>query len=149
VLALERGICESDVLGFLEYAGLRATRHRKVILRFLLESGRPVSHSEVKGVLPQLDRVTIYRTLAAFVNAGIAHQVQSPDGSWRFCAHRTDGKGCPGNHPHFFCTSCGAMICLTGHALERIDVPEGCEVSGKQFVIWGRCASCRRGDGAD
>jgi Fe2+ or Zn2+ uptake regulation protein len=35
------------------------------------------------------------------------------------------------------------MICLTDHALERLEVPEGYEVSGKQFVIYGLCAKCK------
>ncbi|MDR3353750.1 MAG: transcriptional repressor [Synergistaceae bacterium] len=135
----------SVVLRLLKSARLRVTKHRKAILRSLLESGRPVSHSEINRDLPDLDRVTLYRTLSAFVRAGIAHQVQGPDGSWRFCAHSMKEKGCPGNHPHFLCTACGTMICLTGHTLERLEVPEGYEVSGKQFVVYGLCAKCASG----
>ena len=131
------------VSGILKSARIRATRHRRTILRFLLDSGHPVSHSEINRELPELDRVTLYRTLAVFVRAGIAHQVQGPDGSWRFCAHSAGGKGCPGNHPHFLCASCGMMICMTDHSLEWLEVPEGYEVSGKQFVIYGLCAKCK------
>jgi Fur family ferric uptake transcriptional regulator/Fur family zinc uptake transcriptional regulator len=54
-----------------------------------------------------------------------------------------DGKGCPGNHPHFICTACGTMICLLDRTLGRMDVPDGYEVSGKQFVIYGLCAKCK------
>jgi Fur family ferric uptake transcriptional regulator/Fur family zinc uptake transcriptional regulator len=142
-LKSEEALDEDAVLSILKFVRIRVTKHRKVILKFLLDSGRPVSHAEINRELPELDRVTLYRTLSAFVEAKIAHQAQGPDGSWRFCAHSVNEKGCPGNHPHFLCTSCGTMICLTGHALERLDVPEGYEVSGKQFVIYGLCAKCK------
>jgi Fur family ferric uptake transcriptional regulator/Fur family zinc uptake transcriptional regulator len=146
VLILERGDEHSwdVVLKLLESAAIRATRRRKITLKFLLESDRPVSHADISREHPELDRVTLYRTLALFVNAGIAHQVKSLDGLWRFCAHGADEKGCPGNHPHFFCTSCGTMICLTNYPLERLNVPDGYEVLGKQFVIYGLCDKCKQ-----
>ena len=126
----------------LRTAGLRVTVNRLDILKFLMETGRPMSHSEIQEHLPSLDRVTLYRTLACFVSKEVAHQVQGPDGAWRFCAHEPLTEGCPGNHPHFLCSSCGKMFCLTGHRLPRVEVPEGFAVDGKQFVVYGKCAQC-------
>jgi Fur family ferric uptake transcriptional regulator/Fur family zinc uptake transcriptional regulator len=88
------------------------------------------------------DRVTLYRVLEALRGAGIVHQVQGLDGVWRFCAHDPDRPGCPGDHPHFLCLACGRMICLVGQSLQRVDVPGGCSVEGKQCVVYGRCADC-------
>lgn len=123
-------------------AGLKVTPVRLEILNFLTGSGRPVSHSEVLSSLPHLDRVTIYRTLSSFVEADIAHQVQGLDGMWRFCAHSKEEGSCPGDHPHFLCTSCGRMTCLLGQSMPRVGVPAGYGVEGKQFVVYGKCENC-------
>jgi Fur family ferric uptake transcriptional regulator/Fur family zinc uptake transcriptional regulator len=126
----------------LKAAGLRVTINRVDILKFLMETGRPLSHSEIQDAMPSLDRVTLYRTLASFVSKEVAHQVQGPDGAWRFCAHEPLTEGCSGDHPHFLCYSCGKMFCLTEHKLPRVEVPEGFVVYGKQFVLYGKCAQC-------
>jgi Fur family ferric uptake transcriptional regulator/Fur family zinc uptake transcriptional regulator len=126
----------------LRTAGLRVTVNRVDILKFLMEAGRPLSHAEIQDAMPSLDRVTLYRTLARFVSKDVAHQVQGPDGAWRFCAHEPLTERCPGNHPHFLCSSCGKMFCLTGHRLPRVEVPGGFIVDGKQFVVYGKCAQC-------
>ncbi|MBL3592013.1 MAG: transcriptional repressor [Synergistaceae bacterium] len=129
---------------YLKEVGLRATKARLTTLKLLYERGRPLSHGEIQeGLGEGLDRVTLYRTLASLERAGLVHRVQGTDGAWRFCAHRPDQAGCPGNHPHFLCLQCGAMVCLTGQPLPHVDVPPGCSVSGKQLVVYGLCPSCR------
>ncbi len=131
-------------------AGLRVTAARDRILRFLLRAGRPMAHAEIAGAegLAALDRVTLYRTLAALQRAGLVHRVQDRDGFWRFCAHRRRDAGCPGNHPHFHCTRCGRMRCLRDQALPRVAVPGRARVTGKQLVVYGLCPGCaRRRDG--
>lgn len=124
-------------------AGLRLTRQRQLILDLLFSRGVPLSHSEILAEIDEhLDRVTLYRTLETLKKAGIVHQVQGIDGVWRFCAHEQGAEGCPGDHPHFLCISCGKMICLTGQKMPRVDVPEGVDVEGKQLVVYGLCQDC-------
>ncbi|MDO4561195.1 MAG: Fur family transcriptional regulator [bacterium] len=124
-------------------AGLRTTRQRRVILELLFRQGSPMSHSEILSMIDDhLDRVTLYRTLETLKNSGIVHQVQGIDGVWRFCAHEQDTDGCPGDHPHFLCLSCGRMFCLPDQKMPRVNVPEGMQVEGKQFVVYGTCPGC-------
>ncbi|MDO5115454.1 MAG: Fur family transcriptional regulator [Synergistaceae bacterium] len=124
-------------------AGLRNTRQRRMILELLFAQGSPLSHGEILSRIDEhLDRVTLYRTLETLKKAGIVHQVQGIDGVWRFCAHDEDSSGCPGDHPHFLCLDCGRMFCITDQRMPRVTVPEGIEVEGKQFVVYGRCAEC-------
>lgn len=123
--------------------GKRATTQRISVLRYLCESGRPMTHGEILSALPDLDRVTLYRILSAFVETNIAHQVQGSDGAWRFCAHISgdgDEAGCPGGHAHFLCVECGRMECLIDQKMPKVDVPEGTVVHGKQLVVFGLCA---------
>lgn len=124
--------------------GLRCTRARALVLEHLSARGRPQAHSEIaKGRRTAgLDRVTLYRTLSTLEEAGLVHRVQDHDGAWRFCAHVRLAKGCPGNHPHFQCTRCGRMQCLTAQALPWVSVPKDALVTGKQFLIYGLCPKC-------
>jgi Fur family ferric uptake transcriptional regulator/Fur family zinc uptake transcriptional regulator len=137
-------ISDDHAVELLRYYGLRVTKSRTDILKFLLDASRPLAHWEIQEALPELDRVTLYRTLSFFVENGAAHQVQGPDGAWRFCAHSPDQKNCPGNHPHFLCESCGKMICLADQRLVRVAVPDDYEVRGKQFVVYGKCSACAK-----
>jgi Fur family ferric uptake transcriptional regulator/Fur family zinc uptake transcriptional regulator len=126
----------------LKLAGLKVTPVRMEILDYLVKAGHPLSHAEIHSALPDMDRVTIYRTLTSFTEADIAHQIQGLDGTWRFCAHERDSEGCPGNHPHFLCESCGRMFCLLDQHMPRVDVREDDIVKSKQFVLYGLCAEC-------
>ena len=128
----------------LRSAGMKVTPLRLQILGELIDAARPLSHAELTALMPDLDRVTLYRSLTTFVEKDIAHQVQGIDGLWRFCAHADDGHGCPGNHPHFLCTVCGTMTCLTDQRLPRVDVPNECCVDGKQLVAYGVCSQCSK-----
>ena len=132
-----------DIEKILSGAGLRTTRQRRVILELLFRHGSPMSHSEILSMIDDhLDRVTLYRTLDTLKNSGIVHQVQGIDGVWRFCAHEQDLDGCPGDHPHFLCLSCGKMFCLPDQKMPRVAVPEGMQVEGKQLVVYGTCPDC-------
>ncbi len=135
-----------NVFNTLQTAGLRRTRAREVVLRLLLEVGRPLTHQElaVRPLANQLDRVTLYRTLAALVRAGLVHQVQGTDSSWRYCVHEIEQTECSGNHPHFMCLSCSKMHCKIELPLPWVSVPKGAQVVGKQFVVFGHCPDCAK-----
>ena len=138
----EKKFTEATMKSILKSAKLKVTPPRLAVLSHLIEAGRPLSHTEIHEQMPDMDRVTLYRTLTAFVESDIAHQVQGLDGMWRFCAHSRGAGGCPGNHPHFLCTVCGRMTCLLDQSMPRVGVPEGCRVDGKQLVAYGTCAEC-------
>ena len=132
-----------DIESSLREAGLRVTKQRVAVLKLLIGKGSPLSHNEISQLLDEpLDKVTLYRVLETLKKSGTVHQVQGVDGVWRFCAHEKDVDGCPGDHPHFQCVECGRMFCLTDQRMQKVDVPDGAAVKGKQFVIYGRCGEC-------
>ena len=128
----------------LHASGLRRTKARETVLKLLSEARSPLSHQEIatRPEADELDRVTLYRTLATLQRAGLVHRVQGTDGSWRFCFHTQEQTACPGNHPHFLCLRCGQMDCLTGQSLPRVSVQKGARVIGKQLVVYGHCIKC-------
>ena len=86
----------------LRSARLRATPKRIRLLEVLHIMGRPLSvdalHTQVKG----MDLVTVYRTMQAFVRAGLVREVRFKDAIVRYeFAH--------GHHHHLVCTDCGVV----------------------------------------
>ena len=126
----------------LRNAGLRRTPARRAAWEQLQVAARPMSHGELREVLSTIDEVTLYRSLSALESAGLVHQVHGIDGVRRFSANPPDAEGCPGNHVHFSCRSCGAMACLADQEMPRVVVPEGATVEGRHFLVYGRCATC-------
>jgi Fur family ferric uptake transcriptional regulator/Fur family zinc uptake transcriptional regulator len=133
----------------LKESGLRRTPAREIVLGLLCEARRPLSHEQIAAApsTEGMDRVTLYRTLAALQEAGLAHRVQGKDGVWHFCAHATHKDGCPGNHPHFLCLRCGGMRCLSDQSLPWVNVDANEQVIGKHLVVYGSCRACAKGMG--
>lgn len=128
----------------LRAAGLRRTPARVAVLARIEALARPVTHGELlnESELRELDDITLYRTLGALVDARLIHRVHGIDGAWRYCAQPRGVAGCPGNHAHFLCTSCGSMACLPGQPMPRVALPDSVEVHGRHFLVYGRCAAC-------
>ncbi|MFW6158817.1 MAG: Fur family transcriptional regulator [Planctomycetota bacterium] len=126
--------------------GLRCTRWRLRILSALTEAGRPLSHAELMERLgPDADRVTVYRTLDAFVRVGLAEKVLVADRPALYGA--PSGTGAEPGHPHFVCRGCGAAVCLPD-----LDVPrmprrrKGYVFERHRLVFEGLCPRCVAGE---
>ena len=134
-----------DVNQALRGAGLRSTRPRQAVLGVLWGSGISLTPAELaaRPEIESVDRVTVYRCLAALHAAGLVHSVVGMDGAVRYRAHDLHQRGCPGGHPHFLCKVCNGMWCLPDQGLPRVEVPSGASVDGKQLVMHGACAACR------
>ncbi len=124
--------------------GVRPTPLRKEALALLYEAGTPLS---LKGLSDrfrgkQPDRVSLHRTLVLLELKGLVHKVFGADGAWHYCAHPAESNGCPGNHAHFLCLSCGKMVCLQDQPIPLLMLPEGYVVEGKQLLAYGLCSEC-------
>ncbi len=128
----------------LRSAGLRRTPTRLSVLSRMEVLARPCSHAELLAFpdLSGLDDITLYRTLNRLVEAGLVHRILGVDGVWRYCTQSRSRPGCPGNHAHFLCNTCGAMQCLLDQPMPRVELPQGTEVEGRHFLVFGHCALC-------
>ncbi len=125
-------------------AGLRRTPARLTVYTHIQALARPVSHAELQEhpAIAAIDAITLYRTLAALLHGSLLHRVHGIDGTWRYCVQPRGAEGCPGNHAHFLCTTCGAMACLVAQPMPRVDVPTGAVVHGRHFLVHGQCGTC-------
>ncbi|MGQ0627821.1 MAG: Fur family transcriptional regulator [Phycisphaerales bacterium] len=132
------GASDTGLRARLRGAGLRVTGVRLGIMRVLAAARVGLDAQEVSAKLNSstTDRVTVYRTLNALVEKGLAHRIDPGDRVFRFRltaeagpgsggesrgakGGMAEGAGGPtvhggagGGHPHFVCDACGAVECL-------------------------------------
>lgn len=133
----------------LRQARLRATAPRLSVLRKLLESARPVSHSDVSKELDSqgFDRVTVFRNLNDLAEAGILARLDVGDHTWRFELH-SKGDSRRAHHSHFVCDRCKLVSCLSDLDIRvspRTKSSESMIGRVSATVLTGRCTHCYSG----
>ena|SRR5690348_1730371 len=130
----------------LRQARLRATAPRLSVLRKLLETARPLSHSDLSKELDSqgFDRVTVFRNLQDLAEAGILSRLDVGDHTWRFELHPTgDSRLAP--HSHFVCDRCKSVSCLSDRDIRvspRTRRSESMIGRVSAMVLRGRCSHC-------
>jgi len=132
----------NDITTLLHAAGLKVTPWRVRVCAALLAATQPMSHAEIEALLPDVDRVTLYRVLDSLVAAGLALKAVDPRGVFRFSAagtrHRHEG------HVHFRCTGCGGVFCLKAQPPAAPRLPRGFRLGAVEMDVRGTCARCAR-----
>lgn len=124
----------------LKGVNLAATLIRRQVLGLLWGPGTALTRKEIeKGLDAQADRVTIYRTLKVLSGHGLVHKIIMDDQQVKYkLAARKHGD----DHPHFFCTVCQQMSCLSVQLINTGQLPEGYQVNSAQVVLEGICGKC-------
>lgn len=125
----------------LRHAGLRSTAPRIAVIDQLRHATAPLSHDQI--AIPLLafgfDRATIYRNLKDLAEAGVITRLEVGDYVHRY-EMRPTGAG--RSHPHFLCTICGAISCLTA-ATVKISTKGHLQLSNvSEVVLKGHCVGC-------
>ncbi len=126
----------------LRRSGLRLTGPREAILSVLFEVAGPITHEQITAKLAAgaPNKVTIYRVLESFVEAGIVHRAFLAERAWHFeLADNCTEDQC---HPHFTCRSCEATHCFTDAALPMTKSPRGFTVLHQRVQLEGLCPAC-------
>lgn len=122
---------------------IRNTKQREAIRRVIEEAGRPLSAAEVltsAGLYaPGLGMATVYRTLNALVDEGLAVAVPIPGEPPRYESHDAASR----HHHHFHCDNCGRVFEVPG-CPQGIDhlAPPGFIIQRHDLVLYGRCSAC-------
>lgn len=124
--------------------GLKATPARLKVLEIMLDSQQAFSHNELESALSKVDRITLYRVLNDFEEAGLVHKIVDMDSVTRFavckdtCPHSTHSE----DHVHFNCQKCHKMFCLEKVYTPLISLPAGFRSNGINTMIHGICKHC-------
>ncbi len=128
--------------------GLKVTNARVKVLHVLMQSQVALSHGDIFSRINGngLDKVTLYRTLSSFVNAGLAHKVATEDRTWLHALHmpeeRDEGVE---DHAHFVCDTCERIYCLplVTEAAAAVPIKEsGFQVKSHEYRLHGTCPEC-------
>lgn len=135
---------DSQQLGsMMEQCGIRPTPTRILILRTLANTESLITALDIEETLQTVDRSSISRAMPLFVNAGLVHAVDDGTGAVKYeMCHDLGGGEDTDCHPHFHCIKCQNTVCLDAIAVPAIDIPEGCILTGINYVVHGICADC-------
>ncbi|NLX90061.1 MAG: transcriptional repressor [Firmicutes bacterium] len=135
---LEKTACD-----LLTGSGLKKTTGRIALLKLLLKAKKPLTQQEISNSLSgvNFNYVSIYRSLDAFLKAGIVHKVEAGDGNRRFAVCSCGSSShC---HPHFICRSCGMVECLRELKIPELrELKSGYVAEEQEIYIRGICANC-------
>jgi Fe2+ or Zn2+ uptake regulation protein len=134
----------------LRVRGGRMTRSRRALLELLGSAGRPLSPGELQRELRRrgapLDRVSVYRNVAALLELGLVHRVLG-SAAVRPC----EGQEAPQParcHHAVVCSSCGAASEFHSAAVERalreVRRATGYLVQEHLLELRGLCPRCAR-----
>lgn len=131
----------------LKAAKLRHTQARAAILNVLLAATKPLNQAQIAKKIgsPRPDKVTIYRTLEAFIKTGIVHKAFLRKNAWHFeLSHNCSEKQC---HPHFVCTNCGDTRCLIDIKVPLVTAEhKGFVINRQQVHLEGLCPNCNQAE---
>jgi Fur family transcriptional regulator, ferric uptake regulator len=128
----------------LKQAGLRITQHRKDVLDWLRDQGKPVTLLELNRFFSaQINRITLYRILNDLAEAGMLKMFYGQDGHKYIEEGFQITKGVEHEehgHVHFQCNSCDEVFCLDN--VEVKNLPQGFNISPAQSILIGLCERC-------
>jgi len=134
--------CDSKVV--LKRTKLKLTKQRVLLLEEIINMGSTFTAGSLyKKVEDNMDLVTIYRVLNAFVENNIIREVLSNDETKIYemaCIHNPV-------HPHFYCRSCKKLFCLK--ELKQEDYlllkkyGKNFQVDNISVLISGFCDKCK------
>jgi Fur family ferric uptake transcriptional regulator len=142
--ASTKKLAKDEVRRRVQASGLRATAPRVAVYTLLLETERPLSHTEVVAQLasPDWDQATIYRNLLKLVEADLAWVASHVGGVARYEARGQHDE--PHYHPHFSCRTCGSVECLPEARLAAaLDRRWREALADAELQLLGECPSCR------
>jgi Fur family ferric uptake transcriptional regulator len=131
----------------LKNSGRKLTRQRKVILLLFDCSPQHLTaqevHELVAGSEPDINLVTVYRTLELLADVGILSKINFNDGAYRYERKPSDAE----HHHHLICTECGRVVeflgCAFSSMARQLETATGFAVDGHSLKLTGKCAPCQ------
>lgn len=136
-----------DIRDLLRRNQLSVTSSREKILQLFLEQEGALAHGDIeKKAGERFDRVTVYRTLQAFVEKGIIHTIPTADNAilYALCKDNCEAGHHHDHHIHFECGSCGVTYCLDDVVTPEVKLPRGYITQQIDVLVKGICKDCQR-----
>ncbi|MFV9551878.1 Fur family transcriptional regulator [Algibacter sp. PT7-4] len=121
---------------------VRQTASVKLLLNEFEETSNAISVIElIKRLDSKINKTTIYRVLDKLKDDGTLHSFLDKTGiTWYAKCNGCSKTKHIDTHPHFQCTDCGKIECLS----VELNIPKipNREVTASQILIEGKCEAC-------
>jgi Fe2+ or Zn2+ uptake regulation protein len=132
-----------DFLKTLAKNSLRTTRPRIVIFEVFERAANPLSTAEIIRQCPEVDKVSVYRTIDLFLKL---HIIEGVAHGWK--QHYELATPFRPHHHHLFCTRCKKIVEIHSDTLEHvihiIASEQMFQPTGHTFEISGLCKNCQK-----
>ena len=142
---MKKNIYDLSVMETLQQAGIAGTPQRLAVLKILQNAAQPLSVGVIREKLEtktRINKVTVYRIISLFKKQGLIRDVLSAGGAVYFEMATSDHPV----HPHFSCSHCGALNCLTpltfSQARQLTASRDNYRVDHIEINISGLCNGC-------
>ncbi|MDJ0784925.1 MAG: Fur family transcriptional regulator [Desulfosarcinaceae bacterium] len=129
-------------------ADLRSTLNRVRVLEVVGNNRFPLSADDIYRILERsstINRVTVYRILDLLVEHGVVERISTGGRAFYYGLAPNDHHQ---PHPHFYCTNCGQMDCLSPESLVVDTEPLWKTYPGRidkiEVRIDGICKNCEK-----
>lgn len=131
----------NDLRDLLRANGHKVTDVRESVYRALVDNKRPLSNAELTQLLTDVDKVSVYRTLALFESIGVIDRI------WTGFKSKVElGELFSPHHHHFTCNSCGDITSFKSEQLEKeltaLEDRLGVTVKQHHIELSGVCGRC-------
>jgi Fur family ferric uptake transcriptional regulator len=129
--------------------GIRITEQRRLLVGIIQDSPRHLDAATLLGIAkkqdPDLDRATVYRTIALLKDRGLIDELDLMhlEGEKHYYEVKTTRDHC-----HMACFQCGAIMEYASLSFEKlkkeIAKESGFEIGVVRLEVGGSCKRCRR-----
>jgi Fur family transcriptional regulator, ferric uptake regulator len=145
-------ITRSELMKQLVQRGIRMTTQRRLLVETIQESAKHLDAATLLKIAkqkdPDIDRATVYRTIALLKNLGLIDELDLMhlEGEKHYYEAKTSRDHC-----HMACFQCGAIMEYASSSFERLkqDIAKrsGFEIKVVRLEVGGLCERCRKAGG--
>ncbi|WP_321333315.1 transcriptional repressor [uncultured Bacteroides sp.] len=127
----------------LEKRKINPTAIRILVLKSIIQFDRAFSLNDLEDSLDTVDKSTLFRTIALFLNQRLIHSIDDGSGSLKYslCSNDCD-CAIEDLHSHFYCMNCHKTFCLRNIPAPTVNLPDGFILQGINYVLKGLCDKC-------
>ena len=132
----------------LKAADLEPTDNRLRVIEVVGNNSYPLSAADIYQTLERtsrINRVTVYRILDLLVTRGLVDRISTGGRAFYYGMAPNENHR---PHPHFYCTRCGQMDCLTPDSLNVDSNPLRKNFPGRidkvEIRVDGICKNCMK-----
>ena len=136
----------NDLKHLLKKNRLKLTSTRLRVLELFLANDRALTVTDFSRLTNDLfDRVSLYRTLKTFEDAGIIHRIIGVSNASSYALsqiRKIVEQPRLDQHLHFSCIQCSSVYCLDDQSVPTVILPDIYEVYSLSMTVIGICRFC-------